>query len=237
MADGDLIELTQFDRRLGRHINHDPRNREYAVAIPKHVVLPTTDARHRVYGDRLDQGNLGSCTAQAGTAMLNAHPYHTHFGTDFDEQFAIKLYEDTTLIDPFPGSYPPDDTGSDGGSVCKELKLRGMITGYEWAFGWQQGIARVKDAPFMQGTNWLSDMFTPNSSGRVKPTGSIAGGHEYLWVGYEIRSKLTPMKYNRSWFCNSWGAGWAINGFFYMTWQDHDDLLNQQGDLVRATRF
>ena len=35
------------------------------------------------------------------------------------EGFAVKLYEDATVVDGYPGEYPPDDTGSSGLAICK----------------------------------------------------------------------------------------------------------------------
>ena len=34
------------------------------------------------------------------------------------EQFAVALYSDATKVDAYPGTYPPDDTGSSGLAIC-----------------------------------------------------------------------------------------------------------------------
>lgn len=242
MSDGQVAYLPERDHghphRLGRNINHDPRNREFPARRVQRRAVPTTDVRHRVYGALLDQGNLGACTGFAGAEMLNAHPYRAHFNhaPTFGNSFAVELYAATTLIDPFPGEYPPNDTGSDGGSVCKELRNRGTIAGYEWAFGLDNGLNTIRAAPYMQGTYWFEDMFTPSSTGHVHPTGALAGGHEYLWQGVEITGRI--LGHNRSWFRNCWGPwGYNARGYFWMTWDEHRELLDQSGDLVRAVRW
>ncbi|MGH3784259.1 MAG: hypothetical protein ACRDRO_27470 [Pseudonocardiaceae bacterium] len=49
------------------------------------------------------------------------------------EKFAVMLYSDATRVDPYPGSYPPSDTGSSGLAICKILASRGTIRGYQGA--------------------------------------------------------------------------------------------------------
>src|SRR5206468_3322308 len=83
----------------------------------------------------LDQGQLGSCTANAGTGALGTQPFYDAVGretlpsTDAAEleKYAVQLYEDATVVDGYPGSYPPDDTGSSGLAICKVLKTRSII--------------------------------------------------------------------------------------------------------------
>jgi hypothetical protein len=142
----------------------------------------------------------------------------------------VSIYSEATSKDPFQGQYPPTDTGSDGLTVCKVLQSRGYITSYEWAFGFQHGLSVISQYAMMQGTEWTNAMFHPEADGRVHPEGSVAGGHEYVWVGVEIVSKLDSTQ-NRSWFLNSWGNSFGVNGYFYMTWPDHEALLARNGDL------
>jgi hypothetical protein len=118
--------------------------------------------------------------------------------------------------------------------VAQELKARGLISLYEHAFGFQHGLRVIQQRPLMQGTYWPEGMFYPDPTGRVRPTGRDAGGHEYLWVGTELRSKLTRAD-NRSWFVNSWGWEFGVNGYFYLTWDDHEALLARDGDLIAVS--
>jgi hypothetical protein len=142
----------------------------------------------------------------------------------------LRFYEEATVTDPYPGSYPPTDTGSDGLSVCKTMVTEGWISRYEWAFGFDHGLSVISQYALMQGTEWTNDMFHPDLDGRVHDGGGLAGGHEYLWVGVEIRSTFAHC---RSWFVNSWGTGWGKNGYFYLTFPDHEALLARNGDLGR----
>src|SRR4051812_41536406 len=129
--------------RLGRHLWLDGRSLAHMI---ENSVADMTSKVTSVQWERklaiLDQGKLGSCTGNAGTGALGTQPFYDAVGkkvlpspddeTDA-EAFAVKLYEDATVLDGYPGTYPPDDTGSSGLAVCKVLKARGLITKYRWA--------------------------------------------------------------------------------------------------------
>ena len=75
MAPNDVrrIQLTEqrvAGRRLGRHIHHDPRSRDYQAHQATQIVSVT----HQATGLPFDQGHIGSCTANAlcGCARFGA---------------------------------------------------------------------------------------------------------------------------------------------------------------------
>lgn len=173
----------------------------------------------------LNQGDLGSCTANAGTGALGTEPYWSRVGRKVvpadavaAEQFAVSLYTAATHVDPWPGSYPPEDTGSSGLAVCKVLRSRGIISGYRWATT-AQGLARLlQDGPVLLGMPWHEAFMEPAPGGWIEHgdwrRSPVVGGHEVEIVGVEVdgrdmtRSVLT--------LTNSWGVGWADRGFFRM---------------------
>jgi hypothetical protein len=61
--------------RLGRHVEHDPRSRAYAVSED---LLPGSysSAVHQVRIPVLDQGDLGSCTGNAAEALAGSDPLY-----------------------------------------------------------------------------------------------------------------------------------------------------------------
>ena len=251
MSDGQVEFLPFADGRLGRHVRHDPRNREHPSrrAIPRGEAL-TVDVRHRNYSRfKLCQFRVGACTGFTGAQALNTGPNRERrrklgkgLTTNTD---ALAYYSGATARDPWQGTYPPIDTGSSGQAVAEELVARGEADAYVWAFGYDHGLASLPLRALMQGTWWTEGMFEPEPDGRVRPTGDDAGGHEYLWVGFEKRSKLSPSK-DRSWFLNSWedepsGNYWGVTprgvpgpggGYFYMERDDHEYLLERDGDLI-----
>jgi hypothetical protein len=139
------------------------------------------------------------------------------------------LYHNATVLDGYPGTWPPTDTGSSGLAVAKASVKAGYVTGYTHAFGLDQCLAALVLAPVIVGTNWHQDMFTPDASGYLHPTGTVVGGHEYALVGLDVkRARVTML--------NSWSASWGRNGRAYITFDDLGTLLADSGDVVSLNR-
>jgi hypothetical protein len=148
------------------------------------------------------------------------------------EDLAVSIYGRATVIDPFDGSYPPDDTGSDGLSVCKAAKERGLIASYAHAFGLDHCLGALALSPVMVGSNWYEGMFDASPTGLVEISGPIAGGHEYVLSGIDVARKVVRAH-------NSWGPDWPrrnANGVFYMSWSTLDRLLQEDGDVTVPRR-
>ncbi|MEV5944831.1 C1 family peptidase [Streptomyces sp. NPDC051994] len=240
------IELIPAAGRFGRHVEHDPRSLEYA-----HGVLPETAIKSVAWTRRapvLDQGQLGSCTANAGTGLLvtdsSARPGLTSVTISVaaaraskgifapgvyapDEDFAVRLYSLATLLDSISGHYPPTDTGSSGLGVAKALKALGLATSYSHAFSLAALTSALQHGPVMIGIVWLNSMFDPDGDGRipVDQASGVAGGHEIELNQYDAST-------GDYWITNSWGSGWGIDGHAYLTTPDLRWLLAQQGDVT-----
>jgi hypothetical protein len=145
--------------------------------------------------------------------------------TTLDHASALALYERATVIDPWPGSYPPNDTGSDGISVCKAAVEKKLIVSYDHTFNFTDALLALVLKPVMFGTNWYDGMFTPTSTGEVKISGSIAGGHEWTAIGIDVKNaKIRAI--------NSWGSSWGNNGYFYVSFPTLQRLLSENGDCT-----
>lgn len=223
-----ILKIQSLDPRLKRHINHDSRSRRYAFNT---AGIKLTSVKHTRTIPVLDQGNLGSCTGNAGVGCLGTEPFASsgRVGTySLDEAGAVSLYAAATVADDYPGTYPPEDTGSDGLSIAKVLTAAGEISGYQWTFSLDDALKALVVTPFITGTYWYDGMFDPDPFGRVHPTGSVAGGHEYVADELDVENQ-------RIWFTNSWGTSWGEAGRFWMTWDDYGTLLSQQGDVTIFT--
>jgi hypothetical protein len=220
------LKLASTDPRLKRHINHDPRSRDYAFPT---TGLTLQSVQHQRYVPIFDQGDLGSCTGNAGVGCLATGVFYLGKQPgdrySLDEPGAVQLYSDATAVDPYPGQYPPDDTGSDGLTIAKVLKAAGEIAGYQHTFTLDDALKALTVMPFITGTSWFQDMFNPDPDGRVHPNGAPAGGHEYVADELDVTN-------DRIWFQNSWGPTWGVNGRFYLTFEDYGVLLAQQGDVT-----
>jgi hypothetical protein len=232
--------------RLGRHVEHDPRSLAYA-----HGVLPKSAVKSVEWTRRipiLDQGNLGSCTGNAGTGVLGtdsagrtastsvtitpagAAASHGVFvaGTyDLDEAFAICLYKLATILDGISGTYPPTDTGSTGLGVAKALKALGLAGSYTHAFSIAALNSAVQSGAVLLGIVWPQSAFDTANDGRilVDKTSPIAGGHELELCKYDAST-------GEYWVPNSWNTTWGDKGWGYFTAADLAWLLSQQGDVT-----
>ena len=222
-----IPEIVVPGRRLGRNVNHDPRSLAFTVRQQpaRALVSVLHDRRVPVF----DQGDLGSCTGNAavgavGTAPLieglpSSHP-------QLDEPLAVKVYEDATGLDSFPGVYPPTDTGSDGLSAAKACKNRGLISGYLHATNLATMQAALQDTPVIVGVNWYEGFDQPDQNGRVKIAGDVRGGHEFEVVGLDVDEKTFLA-------VNSWGDGFGVHGRFSFSFDTMAQLLSEDGDCTQ----
>ena len=108
---------TRTDPRLGRNVARDSRSLAYQVQAKDVSTLKWVQHKRNI--PVLDQGDLGSCTGNAGTGAVGCAMFWD-VGSEIlnptdaqvDETYAINLYAEATTIDNYGGTYPPTDTGS-----------------------------------------------------------------------------------------------------------------------------
>ena len=212
---------------LGRNVNHDPRSWNYRVPRTATAIRSVTHYRRvPVY----DQGNLGSCVAHALKGTLSTRPFGHRFTS---ERLIIATYSQLTAMDDIPGTYPPDDTGSDGLSAAKLAAGKGWCQPtYQHAMGIDDAVDALMRAPVLTGTDWYESMDRPDSDGLVGIGGQIRGGHEYSVVGYRRRGTTPNYDEDLILCVNSWGSSWGRRGRFYLTVATWARLLDQQGDVT-----
>jgi hypothetical protein len=216
---------------LGRHVHHDPRSRAYAY-VPRAGAY--VSAKHVRHIPVLDQKALGSCTGNAcegaiGTSgLFDALPDMLRLSTTdavANEAAAVVLYSRATQLDGIPGSYPPNDTGSDGLSVAKAAKEQGLISGYLHAFSLDAALRALEQQPIIVGIDWYSGFDDPDAAGLVQISGGVRGGHEIVFDEIDAAKKLV-------WFTNSWGTSWGVNGRACMSFKTFGKLLKRDGDAT-----
>ena len=219
-----VVHIEQADPRLGRQIVHDPRSRGYAVSAPRSVEVKRS-FRHRVFSPSpIPRQVVGNCTGCDQAIRADAQGNRQR-GVILGMDTATKLYSRATELDPWPGSYPPDDTGSSGLAAAKAAQEAGIITEYRWVFGGaDQVLAVLRDRPVGVGTRWYSGMFNPEPSTLlVRPTGPVVGGHQWAIIGWNV-------KYGAFEALNWWGPDWGSRGLFRILKADLDALLADDGD-------
>jgi hypothetical protein len=227
MSDNNGIHRNQLaehhleGKRLGRHVEHDPRSRAYAAGRAPKII----SVKHEARGLPLDQGQIGSCTANALCGALDSAP-NLNGGSPLAELDAVSLYELETQLEGQP--YPPNDPGGTGLMVCKAAKQKGLITAYHHAFGIDHALHTLVERPVITGINWYSSFDNPDpQTGLVElaPGAHIRGGHEIVADEIDAENRLV-------WFWNSWGPTWGIGGRFCMSFDTWAQLLEEQGDVT-----
>lgn len=226
-----MFHHTLGPQTLGRHVEHDEQSRQYPAP---HALTTPTSVVWRHWGPIFNQGTLGSCTGQAMAQCLMTAPWHAT-GRQLTQLDALTLYQRATTLDNVTGDYPPTDTGSTGLAVAKAAKQFHYIPGYTHVFGIDHAKAAIAAGPFICGTNWYDTMFTPDRiSGEVTIGGNLAGGHEYVCIGYLVHQ-------HRWQFLNSWGPHYGVpsgpghmrGGLFTMSDTTFTRLLDEQGDITQ----
>lgn len=219
MPELDVEVITQHDPRLGRQKVHDPRSLEFPALVS---VYRSTwrDKRVRIYDPTPNPNqDIGCCTACAKAMQLNALGNSNPGVLDYNWA-RNTCYPLNTRLDPFPGQWEPDDTGSSSLASCKAAQQLVGAGAYRWAFGADQVVQLVMNGWVVSvGTWWYYDMFYPDSDGRVSPSGGQAGGHQYAIRGYDQ---------SRDWVLGR--CWWGEFKDFWITRADLDSLLRDGGD-------
>lgn len=218
-----IPEIQYEGKRLGRHIHpFDPGHLEHLAEGAPQIV----SVKHEAAGLPLNQGNIGSCTANALCGALNSQPDQPASGYVYTEGDAVQLYERETADEGEP--YPPNDPGGTGPYVCQAAQELGWITSYQHALGLQAALQALVLRPVIVGINWYSSFDTPNANGHVwiADGATVRGGHEIVADEIDAENHLVG-------FWNSWGPDWGpLGGRFYMSWHCLWRLLNQGGDVT-----
>jgi hypothetical protein len=226
MTEADVVRVTISEqmvsgKRLGRHIVHDPRSRNFPAA--QAAAISSVD--HAATGLPLDQGQIGSCTANALCGALDSAPDDAS-GKRYAETDAVSLYELETRLEGQP--YPPNDPGGSGLMVCKAAVQLGWITAYHHAFGIQHALRALTLQPVITGVNWYTSFDQPDPQTalvQIQPGATVRGGHEVVADGIDAPNKLV-------WFWNSWGTSYAQGGRFCMSFDTWGQLLHERGDVT-----
>jgi len=146
---------------------------------------------------------------------------------------AFDLYRELVLLDEWhsnDGEATAPDSGLNFGSSVragvKALEARGHIAQYVWAQNLSTAVDFLTEhGPIILGTNWYDGMFNVDREGyaRIKPNDPVAGGHAYLARAVDTRKARVRI-------VNSWSERWGQGGEAWLSFQDLERLIHEDGE-------
>ena len=222
-ADVFKVELPQKvveGKRLGRHVHHDSRSRDY----PADQAPRISSVRHNCSGLPLNQGTHDCATAHALCGALDAMPEASRRKL-YCEANALQIYATARRLDTISEDGAP---GSSGLMACKAAQRLGIIKSYRHAFGIDHALRALALQPVMTGVTWYDSFDEPDpETGMVEiaPGAAARGGHELLADQIDAEN-------NRVWFWNSWGPDYGVGGRICMSFETWECLLEDRGDVT-----
>lgn len=208
---------TSDTRRLDRIVQFDEQSRSF----PIRTLVADKKPRSYTWAIRttLDQGTEGACVGFSWAHELASRPVIID---GIKERDGLAIYQEARTLDEWPGE---DYDGTSVLAGAKAVIATGYMKEYRWGFGLQDLILAVGYAgPGVLGTNWYEGMFEPDAKGFIHPTGRLVGGHAILIRGVNVTKKYVTLH-------NSWGSDWGKNGDCYLSFDDLDKLLHEQGEF------
>ena len=217
-----------------------PDHRDLYLKVSRLRVLPSFVDLRKYCSEVEEQGDIGSCSAQAFVANMElldrkADDKYTdlsrlfvYYNTRDDKgndtggylRDGIKCLVQYGACDEKLWEYDPERFAERPPEIAYKDGLKRRITKYERIEGLKGIRQSLADGnPVVFGFSVYENFNNIGSDGLMfMPSGKNEGGHAVLTVGYSDKLKVLIVR-------NSWGAGWGDKGYFYMPYDYITDDL------------
>jgi hypothetical protein len=179
----------------------------------------------------LDQLQTGMCVGFGWTDLAQSSPNPKVIvpGAGYVKGSTPERIYD--LAQQYDGSPLNPNTGASVESGAKATRDYNFIRTYRFAKTVHEiAVTVLSYGPVVMGTNWYNGMFTPDAHHRIRPTGTVAGGHCWVIRGYDRNSGLFRLR-------NSWGKSWGADGDAFISGPDLTKLLSEQGEACVPSKI
>jgi hypothetical protein len=186
--------VQQLDHRLGRHLVHDPRSKDFRAG----AVVEKSQWRSKYIKVFDPSPNPDQCHNEC-TGCAKAMEFNTQGNrvskTVLNMDNAHEIYHLASTLDPFDGSWPPDDTGSSGLASAKAARKLGLGGAFSHVFNGADGVVELiqQGRVVNIGTWWYEGMFKL-VNGVIVPSGQRVGGHQYIARGYDAKKDMVIIR-------------------------------------------
>lgn len=214
--------MSAADPRLDRLVQFDARSRAFPIrALLAPTARPVSCTwRCPIY---LNQGDEGACCGFAVAHEAAAPPAPV---SGITEDVARGVYYRARVLDDWPGE---DYEGTSVLAAVKAGMERKWYAEYRWAFSLDDLILALGwRGPAVLGLNWYEGMMEADRLGYIHPTGTLVGGHAIMANGVSLKNRDIRLH-------NSWGPEFGLMGDAFISFEDLDRLLHEQGEACVPT--
>jgi hypothetical protein len=216
-----------MDYGLGRIFALDHRDTAYPMRMMSSD--QPIEGRRKIWWDGTfwpNQGDTPECVEYAWHNYVSTKPINSPQKAPYWEYDSV--YNRAQQIDEWEGEDYDGTSVRAGAKVMQEL---GFVSEYHWAWDVETVIRHlIYVGPVVVGTNWYTNMFFPDSTGKVSVGGFVEGGHAYLLSGVNMKTGIIRAK-------NSWGREWGRLGRFSISIDDLARLIDEDGEACVATEI
>lgn len=231
---GRLIAPDVRDNTFPMRLALDPLESFFPQGVPE-------GSRHYSPGAVLEQGKTGTCVAHGWASKIHAAPIKQPMALSPYDFYRRVVLQDVWPDNDFEAT-APDDQLQSGTSVRAGAKVLASL-GYGKTYLWAKNAEDVRSwilaglGGVVIGIWWKSNMMNLDRHGFISYTGENIGGHCVYLGGWNDKVKRGSKRVRAARIQNSWGRGWGQSGRCWITMDDLDKAIADDGEACALTEI